>query len=608
MFFIRVLRTKVSRIKGVEAVMKKTLVSRIIGLAAMYCLVFCILVILQFSHTGNFSLSSGAMIIRGRYLQSEQVTNEQIPESGAQRVTGGIKVFFGGLEFSLKEEREKGLLISGNGGGITAVSPEFITVTGSTARLGLPGGNVLVFNSFDSARGQELYIGAELAENVAEIIIPIVLRRSSVVRDNGQLGIMYGGSRYSFVNPAQELENGKLILSKEKSSVSYRSRDEQRVFDPADYIIAQAQNYESLLDNWRESSFVRWNQNAAFLQNEDDIIAYCVEALRRGSYTTAVGSISGDFLNSPRQSYRSSVFIGGMSGAYRSFTASENEKSNLITRLTRERSLDILKEEHILDFLFSRNSVALAEEVINIIQHAEAEMIVLDYCPGLFEAYSDFRRWRPGMNNPVKHLTEKALLIVSENLNYDSDNDLVYANGSESGSMEYGVRLGKALIDWAQEDTGWAAIGRSLVLSSLTSGGYGSGRFYNMLDQTDYRPRAALLSDNAFWAWTASPSVTTSYIEGNLNIAFSFPVSSSHYAIIRGVRPFIKIQIYGMDWRTDSQFERYDSSGWVYYPQEQILILKVRHRTQIENVRVFYRIEAPVSPPSGEETGETTGS
>jgi hypothetical protein len=581
--------------------MKKTLASRIFGLAALYCLVFCVLVILQFSHTGNFSLSSGAMTIRGRYLQSEQIIYEQIPESGAQRVTGGVKVFFGGLEFSLKEEREKGLLISNNAGGITAVSPEYITVTGGTARFGLPGGNVLVFNSTDSARGQELNIGAELAENITEVTIPIIPRRSSVVRENGQTGIIYGGSRYSFANSTQELTTGKLILSKGRSSVLYRPTDRQKEFDPADYIITQAQNYESILENWREASFVHWNQNAAFLQNEDDIIAYCVEALQRGVYTAAVGAIPGGFVNSPGQSYRSSVFLGGMSGAYRSFTASENEKTTLINRLTRERSLDLLKEEHILDFLFSRGAAAIAEEVIDIIQHAEAEMIVLDYCPGLLEAHSDFRRWRPGVNNPVEHLTNQALLVVSEALSYDSDNDLVFAHGSESGSLEYGVRLGRALIDWAQRDTEWAAIGRSLVLSSLTSGGYGAGMLYNMLDRTDYHPRAVLLSDNAFWTWTASSSVTASYIEGNLNIAFSFPVNSSHYVILRGIRPFIKIQIYGMDWRTDSQFERYDSSGWIYYPQEQILLLKVRHRTQVENVRVFYRIEAP-PPPVVEDT------
>jgi hypothetical protein len=65
----------------------------------------------------------------------------------------------------------------------------------------------------------------------------------------------------------------------------------------------------------------------------------------------------------------------------------------------------------------------------------------------------------------------------------------------------------------------------------------------------------------------------------------------THHIIIRGIRPFIRLQIHGMDWRTDSQFERYDSSGWVYYPQDQVLILKLRHRELVENIRIIYREE-----------------
>jgi len=227
-------------------------------------------------------------------------------------------------------------------------------------------------------------------------------------------------------------------------------------------------------------------------------------------------------------------------------------------------------------------------------------MLIPDYCPGLFEAYSDFKRYRPSANNPLEHLTEQALLIVSENLNLDGDNDLLFASASDNENMDYSMRLGRALVGWAQADSQWAAIGRSLVLSVLSSGGSGAGKFYNMLYQTDYSPRAESLSDS-LWAWTASPSVNASYINGNLNISFSFPVSTSHYVIIKGVSPFLKIQIHDMDWRTDSQFERYDSSGWVYYSQEQILILKVRHRTQVENIRIFYRAETPPPPPAVEE-------
>ena len=584
--------------------MKKSLASRIAILAALYCMVFFVLGMLQFSGMGNFSLSAGTMTIKGRYLQTEPPQNGisggetggQMPDKDAQRVAGGIKIYFGGLEFNLKEDRENSLFITGNDGRITAVNPEFLTISDSTVSLVLPDGNTLVFNSIDSVNGSELYITAVLAEKTTEVSIPIALYRSSLVHDNGQTGINYGGSRYLFVNPSEELEKGRLVLSRERTSVSYRTKGKPRDFDPDDYIIAQAQNYDSVLENWQNTSYAQWNQNAASLQNEDDVIAYCIEALKHGSFTAAVGAVSRNFLNSPRQTYRSSVLIGGMAGAYRSFNTAENERANHITGLIRDKSPDILKEEHILDYLFSHNNTALAIEAIDIIKNTQPETITPDHCPGIFEAYSDFKRYRPAENNPFEQLTEQALLIVSENLNLDSENDLLSASGSEDENPDYSMRLGMALINQAQDNLQWAAIGRSLVLSALSSGGYGSGRLYNMLNNADYIPRAESISDS-LWAWTASPSVTASEINGNLNITFSFPVGSSHYVIIRGVRPFISIQIHDMNWRSDSQFERYDSSGWVYYTQEQTLVLKMRHRTQVENIRIFYRAETPPPPP-----------
>jgi hypothetical protein len=507
-------------------------------------------------------------------------------------ITDGVKIYFGGLEFSLEEKRGKGLTLTGVNGS-SYVNPEYMAVKDNTARFYLPGGTVLIFSSTNPAGGSELLINAEFAGDISEITIPITPRRSSLIRYNGQLGIMYIGSRYLFTSQNQELENMAVTLSRERAFVSYRSRGNESEFDPANFVIAQSLNYADSVSRWREASFARWNQNTAAVQNEDDIIAYLSETVTRGNYTAAAAAISRDVINTSRHSYRSAGFTGGMSNAFRSFTSSENEKLALVTRLIRERSLDLLKEENILDYLFTRSNTALANDIIGIINNTGAEMLSINHCPGLLEMYSDIKQWRPAIQNPVEPLIEQILLLISENLSRDKENDLVFASNSEGMNLVFSARLGAALIKWAQsnQNAQWEAIGKSLVLSALTNAGQAAGRLHNILKPADHYPRAVWLTDTGIWAWTVSPSVRASYIEGNLNIAASFPVNTAHYMIIRGIRPFIKIQIHGMDWRTDSQFERYDSSGWVYYPQEQILILKLRHRTTAENILVFYREE-----------------
>jgi len=574
--------------------MKKPLASRIVGLAALYLLVFCFVVILQFSNMGSFSISSGSMNIKGRYLAEE-----------SQQVAGGIKIFYGGLEFNLKEERGKGLTLTGTNNINIPVNPELMFLTDNSARFILPGGTELTFNSIESARGHELQITAEFAGNVSDIIIPIAVRRSSLVRDSGQLGVLYSGSRYVFSSLGQELESGHLTLSRDNTFISYRSRGKQRAFDPADYIISSVPNYSSLIRSWLDANYIQWNQNAYNLSNEEDIIAYGAQALARGNYPSASAAITSNFANKPAQTYRSSVFAGGMATAHSTFSAAENERTNLINRLIRERSLNVLKEEHVLDFLLTRSSVVLANEVIAMVINATAEMIVSDHCAGLLEFFYDIKRWRPEANNPIGHLSDQILLLISENLNRDAENDAVYASNPESSNSEYSMRLGKALIYWADETQNeeWAGIGRSLVLSAISSGN--AGRLHNILRPVEYCPRAAWLTDSGHWAWTVSQSLRAYFnSDGNLNISVSFFANMAHHMIIRGIRPFLRIQIHGTDWRSDSQFERYDSSGWIYYPEDQILIIKLRHRTTTENIRIIYRFDPP--PVVVEETAETT--
>jgi len=550
------------------------------------------------------------MVIKGRYLQKAEKENPVDENNGignnepaVRLITGGVRVFFGGLEFILKEERGGGLIITNAGGSVLPVNPESFSITENTARLGLPGGSTLVFSSLGPEKEPELQINAEFAEDVSEVSIPIIPHRS-LVRNNGQIGIMYNGNRYIFNGTGQELENNKLILSKGISSVSYRSKGKQRAFDPSNFIIPQAQNYYFALSNWQDLSYTRWNQNASSLRNEDDITGYLSEALRQNNYGHAVNNISREFISSTNHTYKSAVYLGGMTSAYRTFISEENKRLNGITALTKEKSLDVLKEEHVIDYLLTRGNTVLAYDIIQLIQDITSENILIDYCPGLLEAYYDIKHWNASIKNPVEPFIEQILILVSENLSKDTVSNLVYASGSKERDLYYSVRLGNILTNWAEEakNADWLDIGHSLVLSALTNAGPGAGNLYANLKLTEYYPRALWLGETGSWAWTVSPSVKPSWQDSNLNISFSFPVGSTHHVIISGIKPFISLQIHGTNWRTDSQYERYDSSGWVYHQNEQILVLKLRHREQTENIKIIYKYAAP--PPVVEEAKE----
>jgi hypothetical protein len=578
--------------------MRKSLPSRILGLIALYFAVFVVLVIFQFSKKGNFTLPIGTMTIRGQYQQS----SELITEPDRQYLTDGVIIFYGGLEFILKDNGKKGLGITDTDGLFVPVNPLYMILSEDSALFGLPGGTTLDLKTFNTQRGHELQIRAEFAQNVSEVTVPISPRRSSLLRDSGQLIISFDGDHYVFNRSNRELEDGKLVFSTENIIASYRSLGKQNVFDPSYYTIAQSRNlrdYEAALDQWLGYSFNYWSQNTSEISNEDDVIAYLCESLRRGNYTRAVTSIPRSFLNSSRRTYRSSVFLGDMPTAYRAFNTWERERTGAITRLINERSMDILKDGHIIDFLHQRNNTSLANDTAELIRNMDSETLNPDYFPGLLEAWSDFKRWRMAGENPVEQFIEQVLLFVSENIHRDDEKGIVYILHNEEINPQFNLRMGKALSDWAQaaENNDWAEVGRSLVLSVLTRENIGAGEFYRILNPDYYYPKAATLPINGLLAWTVSPSVNAVYQDVDMNITVSFPENMTHYMMIRGIRSFTRLQIHDIDFRSDSQFERYDSSGWIYYPQEQTLVLKLKHRVATETVRIIYRAERPPPPP-----------
>jgi hypothetical protein len=277
-------------------------------------------------------------------------------------------------------------------------------------------------------------------------------------------------------------------------------------------------------------------------------------------------------------------------------------------------------ESHAVEFLAVRGRGDLIDRLIVQIRNMDPLSLTLEQIPGLLEVQTELASHWPqalGGTSIFEALTAQAEFILSEDLRRLPPMEhypigLVLAVREGRADTEWNIRLGMALGEWGEltnRET-WAAIGRSIVLSVLSLGDregqivsvlnldetpaaeaapISAARFYRLLRLGNYRPRARALSPAfpGLWAWTASPEIRVIRDGQILDIAVSFPAGESHYLLIHGLEPFYRLQFYGMDWRTDPNFERYDSSGWAYYARDRTLALKVKHRTEVEHIRVY---------------------
>jgi hypothetical protein len=300
----------------------------------------------------------------------------------------------------------------------------------------------------------------------------------------------------------------------------------------------------------------------------------------------------------------------------RTFLTAEREKLSAISQLVNQKSPEFLKENHVFEFFAIRGYHNLIDAGAEIVRSIDPSTMSADLIPSVFEGWMDWRLYRPNMDNPFEKLIEQAIPIITQSLKRTGGDDKIFVFLGARAGIELNLRLGKALFEYS-ELTGnqpWAAVGRSIVVSALSLGDndamtpaalvlnddgeilvdgaapqIASARLYALLSPA-YYPRAVSIGPaiNALWTWTSASDISVSQENNILDISVSFPEGETHYMMIRGIRPFVKIQIYNLDYRTDPQFERYDSSGWVYSAADQILTLKMKHRANVEHIRIFY--------------------
>jgi hypothetical protein len=259
--------------------MRKRIFPRIVWFLFLNCVVFVLLVTMQFTRRGNFSPQIGDMLVSGRYLGTAEMAERR-------SVDGGARVVFGGLEFRLD-------------------SSEYITIRQNGVTFILSGGTELSFVN-PAPDTSELQISGKFPHDDSSIKIPFRTRRATIVRDR----VLHNGSYYQFNHSLPGFESGHLTLLATLPSVSYRMAIGKTEFNPLDFIIPQAETAQAFsgeLSRWINRHYALWEQMGLQI-DEDTVIAWCGESVRQNNYRAAVSVVPVSFSSDPGRSWESAVY------------------------------------------------------------------------------------------------------------------------------------------------------------------------------------------------------------------------------------------------------------------------------------------------------------
>jgi hypothetical protein len=607
--------------------MRKRVLPRFILILLLYCAVFILLVAAQFARRGNFSHKIGNMAVNGRYLLTD--TGAPFGREGKQLLSGGASVFFGGLEFRLSHspKMDTGLFLDGENGERRQVFPEDIVMSENEASFTLSGGAGLSFFSQSNANGQpDLRITGKFPPEVSAIGIPFKAQRSSITRDKDALAfnVLYNGLHYEFSRTMPDFKDNLLILLPDAPSVSYSVLPDKQELNPDDFIISQAESsqaFSEALSVWTSRNFQLWNQNVKNFADEDTLIAWCAEVARRGNFGSTVTAAQPSLRSGLQRTLESAVYqVDRRSGlwgrAVRTIGATESGKLDRITKMIAAKNAGVFAEENLIEFLTIFGSDQLIENVLSLARDMDISMIKPEIIPGILEGFIDADKWRPQEDNPFGALAEQACRLAAGWL--IGNGEQVFVFFENQANIAYNLRLGMAIQRWGEKSgkNNWAGLGRSLVLSVISlddEGGFvpvslaGSGKgdfspsaekqsaaaLYRRIGGNEYLPHTVATGTSGIWAWTAAPSVNVTQDNRQMDISVTFRAGETHYIMLRNIRPFALMRINETNWRSASDFETYDSSGWYYYESERALVLKLRHRTNTENVRIIFTAPPP---------------
>ncbi|AEJ20693.1 hypothetical protein Spica_2592 [Gracilinema caldarium DSM 7334] len=586
----------------------------------LYLAVFIGLVLIQYVRKTAFQLNLGSMVVSSNYLDVNEIKKQAKDEP--VRIDGRFSVFFGGMEFRLAEE--EGLTVVRKNGLKSPLAGRAFTISDSGIRLELTDGSFLAFKTYFANGVETLTIQAQLSATTQELHVPFRPLRSSHILSNekNRYIVAVGEKNYTFNGAIIDYQNKYINLKGNQATVAYGQEPEKKGFSPGEFVLASAldtQAYTGVINRWLTQAASDWERSMAGNPSEEVVLAYVSFAARKGNYRSATGTTPAAFLESGQRSYRSSAFFGRLDGALRGFVAADREYLGRLSRMINEKVTEILAEPELIRTLSVRGSKALVDELVSLVKGIDPSTLTPTTSVGVIENVVLWKQYRGSEENPFERLKEQALFVIAGTLKVTTEGK-VLAFPASQGDLLFTMRLGNALVLYGTSTglSDWIGLGKTLQLSALSlsdpngslpqyaeisndktafipagEGRIGAARFYAQITGDLYYPRIEDINLPGFpglWAWTAAGQLSATFDGSVLDITVPFLEGETHYMMIKGVKPFKKIQLYNIDFRTDPRFERYDSSGWAYSESEQTLLLKMKHRAKEEHIKIYYQV------------------
>ncbi|MFH2112961.1 MAG: hypothetical protein ABIJ86_00475 [Spirochaetota bacterium] len=601
--------------------MKNGLLLRTAVYTLAYIAIFVIIVIVQFPAAGPFSLSVGTVAVKG------------VPDAEGEGLRS-IEISASGLRLSFSAKAP--LAYTDAGGIVRESAPAVYRALDKGVAIDFVDGSTLSV-TVNGDGGTEWSVKTPREASAAALRFGLARGAFSLPpAEDAPVRLSLGGVEYQVTGIGTGQEQNLIALGSRNgvlspfyvSPVAEAPAEEGPEYLGLNPMDTASWNRE--LSSWRDKAWAgvsgrRFDQAGATwtdargiaVFDEAEFVLYVAEAMRRERYDTAAALVSSvRSIHLDKISWRSVPFAGRTSRAMAEFEEANLAEVRIVERLVQTRAPELFYRPGIVPFLFDRAPFTLAQTAMGYAGTADFSKADVAQAVRLLEAYLEARNYLSDAENPLAKVVDLVDQVISPALlGADPSGFFLQTGADGSSDTQTGLSAGMALVGLA-EVTGkpiHAAMGHKLVKSllqladadgalpaSVTVTGdaprvseskLAASTVYALVGGSPYYPRAISFYRTlgpGSWAWTAAPGFRLTATPERVTFTADYPVGYSHYISLYGVRPFIKIQLYGLDYNMDAGFESYNASGYFFKRASGIMYVKMRHKEQAEEIRMFY--------------------
>ena len=570
-------------------------IRKFLGLTVLYSVIILGIFLLQFRSETALSQSFGDL--RLHLVETQSESQQKVLKNTFQSTYRGLSLF--------ADDQNPLVVTKTDGTTQTASLHGWKELDASNFVLYFDQNIALQFSVKDTAAGGFLSIDAQLPENTENIALSYKPTSGYLVTEHAARRVVISSKTQQYEIMAAETTPDHLILSGKEHLATYTAFDPLHAFEfsmASKLPLSAETTFVETISKFKEDFMQLAAQSLSEAATEQLVVAYIAAMAENRQYKEALGKIPSGLKTGSRRTYLSAPYFDTLASMNASLVRHMENRASMIAYAVQQKSLDIFTIQDLAEVLCTMEGGDAAQEFLAM----PASMT--DFTPstaqaaGIINTYTRLSALNTDFAQMLQPVLGSCLEIIAAACSIEDDGIRLEENEASLPILD-SISVGMALVSYGQltENSDCKAAGNLIVNSYITADV--SSNLYIMTElypivvpNNPYYPHIQIIANAAdsgnnkpIWAWTVARDASyTRNSSGDATLAIDFPQGETHYAIVNGIRPFRRIDIYGMAFRTDSKFESYNSSGYVYDAETQTMFLKSLHKTQQETIRLYY--------------------